>query len=798
MNHPNHTNEVARPTLVALAVFGFWIAILCLPMLSGQWLAGPFSDQLTAGVPFRGWGAEWWRRLGHIPLWNPEIFGGMPYVGALGTGDIFYPTAVLLRFLVSTPTSINIGFFLHYVLAGFFTYLFLRSLRVSWSGSVIAGLAYQLSGIIASYVQPGHDGKLVVSALTPLVLLGLVLAIRDRRPAGYAIVAAGVSLGVFTQHVQMTYYMLLTTGLFALYLAFAERLRAADRARTLAIALGAVLLGFGIAAIQLLPVFVHMPLSARAESVQGGFEGATSYAIPWVHVPEFFLKWFVGWGNPGTYWGTNGLKLHSEYLGLPVIALALWGAGSPAVDRRLRWWLAGIGGLFLLVGLGSGTPFYRLWWTVMPYVKQMRAPGMAFFVVAFVVACFAGFGVERWERRTDNQAALKHVRAWLIAAGVIGLLGVAGIFGNMARSLSLGQGGTVASQDIMIGAVTSAIALALVAAVLWAGIRQRLRPVAGVLLLALVIGADLWFNARPFWTYSTLQKTLYTPDAIVERIKAGPQPARVLDLSRPMRRSVYPGNVLMSFDVPQLLGEHGLQIRYFDDVLGGYNVWRNLGNPHLWDMFAIRWVIAPSQTQGLDSIPGFTRVLQGVTSSGAPADLFERTTPAPYAQVVTAALALDSGPILTALADPRMAYDRLVFLDVRDGVSTPQITQFPPPSPTRASIEHWEPGRITISLDPPTAAPSYLVVAENWYPDWRATVDGTPSTVHRGNWTQLTVALPAGARRVELNFVSTAYRRGKLLTLLSSLIALGLVIGPGIAHKWRARRSPRASGSADG
>ena len=758
-------------------------------MLSGQWLAGPYSDQLSAGVPFRGWGAEWWRRLGHIPLWNPEIFAGMPYVGALGTGDILYPTAAVLRLLLPTPTAINIGFFVHYVLAGLFTYLFLRRLGVSWSGAIVAGLAYQLSGIVASYVQPGHDGKLVVTALMPLVLLGLVMGIRDRRPAGFALVAIGVAFSIFTQHVQMTYYLLLTAALFSLYLALAERPRLPlERVKTLALALGAVALGFGIAAIQLLPAFAHMPLSPRAEGVQGGFEVATSYAIPWAHVPEFFLKWFVG--QTDTYWSSNGIKLHSEYLGLPVIALAIWGAGASFVDRRLRGWLAGIGILFLLVGLGSGTPFYRLWFTLMPYVKQMRAPGMSFFVVAFVVACFAGFGVERWERRLEDQKALGQVRAWLIAAAVIALLGLTGLFGNMARSLSVSRAGAVAPTPILLGAVTSALALAAVAAIVWAGIRQRLRAAPGVLLLALIIGGDLWVNARPFWTYSRLDNTLYAPDPIVERIKAGPQPTRVLDLSRAMGQASYPGNVLMSMNVPQLLGEHGLEMRYFDDVLGGHNTWRNLGNPHLWDMFAVRWVITPSRVQGLDSIPGFKRVAQGTTSSGAAIDLYERTAPMPYAQVVLAALPVDSGAALATLPDPRMEYDRLVLLNTGEGVTARPVNALPPRSASRATIQHWEPGRMSISIEPAPADSSYLVVAENWYPDWRATVDAKAGKVLRGNWTLITVPLPPGARQVDLAFVSTPYRRGKLITLLSSLAGLAIVVAAPIRRRWRS--PPRA------
>ncbi|HEX4627382.1 MAG TPA: hypothetical protein VH137_01210, partial [Gemmatimonadales bacterium] len=67
--------EPKRPNLVAAGLLTLWVAILALPMLAGNWLANPSSDQYAAGYAFRAWGAEWWHRLGHVPLWNPEIFG---------------------------------------------------------------------------------------------------------------------------------------------------------------------------------------------------------------------------------------------------------------------------------------------------------------------------------------------------------------------------------------------------------------------------------------------------------------------------------------------------------------------------------------------------------------------------------------------------------------------------------------------------------------------------------------------------------------------------------------------------
>jgi uncharacterized membrane protein YfhO len=92
---------------------------------------------------------------------------------------------------------------------------------------------------------------------------------------------------------------------------------------------------------------------------------------------------------------------------------------------------------------------------------------------------------------------------------------------------------------------------------------------------------------------------------------------------------------------------------------------------------------------------------------------------------------------------------------------------------------------MSISLEPAPPAPSYVLVAENWYKDWRATVDGAPAAVYRGDRTLITVPVPAGARRVELVFDADDYRTGRTATLGALLaLAVGLVAPP----LWRRRR----------
>ena len=87
---------------------------MSIPMVSGAFLAAPYNDQYSSGYAYRAWAAEWWKKLGHVPLWNPEIFGGMPFVAGM-SGDLLYPTA-WLRLVLPTHVAMNLGFV--YVIGG--------------------------------------------------------------------------------------------------------------------------------------------------------------------------------------------------------------------------------------------------------------------------------------------------------------------------------------------------------------------------------------------------------------------------------------------------------------------------------------------------------------------------------------------------------------------------------------------------------------------------------------------------------------------------------------------------------
>ena len=744
-----------HPHLLAFALLSLWVIILSLPMWSGQFLAGPYSDQSTDGYAIRWWSAMQWRATGHLPQWNPFLFGGHPVF--TGFGDLFYPSA-WLRLVLPTAIAMNVAFVVHYVLAGLFLYWLLRLLSVSWLGAVTGATAYQLSGVVVSLMSPGHDGKLFVTAMLPLMLIGLVLALRHRRPQGYALLGLAVGLALLSPQYQMTQYALVANGVMTLYLAFGEPIGLTPRERWVCVAgaAGGVALGFGLSMIQVLPFFHSIPYGTRAESA--GYAWSTTYAIPWSHIPELLSSGFTG--RYETYWGPNSIKLHSEYLGLPVIALAAVGVGSSR--RRLVWWLCGIAVLFLLVSMGGATPFYRLWYALVPYVKKTRAPGMALYVVAFAVSSLVALGVERLERGEGKRA----MQAALAAAALTALLAGAGIFGSIAAALARGaqHDASAAQTGIMAGALGSAIGLGVLATIVLAFLRGRLQPAPFAILLVLTVGADLYRAGRDFWQWSRPEQQSFRTDPIVQHLQATPQPFRVLDTG------VYPGDLLVRHDVPQVLGYSGVELGAYDELLGGRNEWRYLrSSTHLWKLLAVRYVLLTDSAQ----VTGYHLVSGPVpTATGRNGYLYEADLIPPYARVVPAAVKGDTGEVIPTLLDPRLDHNRVVVFDRFEPVDPPPLLEqrLPAPSPTHATFSHWSPGRMSLQLDPAPPAASYLLIAENWYPDWHATVDGHPAQVLRGDRTFITVPVPAGARQVELVFASRDYARGRLITWASLVL----------------------------
>ena len=762
--------------------------VLMLPAFSGQFLVNPMSDQLS-GTAYRVFSAQLWQETGGFPHWNPYILGGIPFIAAQH-GDIFYPTFLLRAFLPADVT-LTWSFGLHFFLCGLFTYGFMRALRFGFFPSLLAGLAYMMSGQILSLVSPGHDGKVYVSTMAPLILWMVLLGMRDGRVWAWGMVAVATGLSILSPHFQMTYYLGLLTIGFTFFLAFHRgewQLEPRVRFTRLGLAAAGAALGFLIASIHFLPFFEYIPFSPRAEGGRG-YEYATSYSMPPEELLNIYLPQFSGILD--AYWGRTFFKLHGEYVGAAVLVLVGL-AFTNATRRRLRWFWIGAIILTLLVAFGGYTPFYRLVYEL-PMMSVVRAPNMSFFVASLAFAGLTAIGVERL---MAGGISRRYLMGWGIAAGAIALLATTGGLTGLASVMAGAERMEAAEANRMatvVGAWRSFLFVALALGAIWAMGTNRISARATGWALAAIIAIDLWSVNRVYFRFMPPARELYGSDPAIEYLKQRSATGRTIVLGDNLEQpgdAVLRGDALMVHEVRTVTGHQGNELQRWVDMAGVKSPAispQHLFHPQFRKLSNAKFVLT-----NLDLpeavVPG-VRLVKRVgpvkNAAGNTAYVFELEENNPPAWVAPVIVEAPADAIFGTVMDPRFDVTRAALFDSSATIESVQPTTLPAPLALAASIQRYDPGHISVQLDAPAPAGSALIVSENYYPGWSATVDGKPAAIGRAQYSFIGVPLAAGARTIELTFADPAFARGKMLTLLALAITAAVVVGGVILERRR-------------
>ncbi len=375
---------------------------------------------------------------GELPLWNPYLFGGVPFLAA-GQHSALYPLSALHYVL---PPSSSYGWYavIQLWLAGLCMLALGRGLGQRRIGALLAAVSWQLSAFfLAQTVFPMIQSA---AAWLPLLILMVEFTIRARplrgHPATLPWAAGGaVTLGlvIYAGHIEITYYTLLLMGFYAAarLLAGGWAIRQAGGALAWLVGRGAWLLamvaiGLLLGAGQFVPLYELVGHNFRAGSAT--LEQVLGWAYPLRRLiafamPNFFgspahhsyFDVFSGQTVPATinalgqpintiYWEIKNYVEGAQYLGILPAALAIFGLvsagksrGEPGRPYRSIFAIMGAIALTFVFGL----PTYGLLYTLLPGINQLHSPFRWMFAVTLAVATLAGFGADAlarlWEAR---------------------------------------------------------------------------------------------------------------------------------------------------------------------------------------------------------------------------------------------------------------------------------------------------------------------------------------------------------------------------------------------------------------
>lgn len=452
-------------------------------------------------------------KSGRIPLWNPDIFMGAPFLANSQAGFL-YPLNWPLWWLFSTPYAVSASILLHIFIAGWGTYLAgRRALSLGRGAALLAAGLFALGGYLTAQVE--HINQLQGLAWLPWYFVGLrpLLSGEKSRPSQRMILRSALSFGILATlqllagHTQTVFISGVAVGiwLFVWWVQLEER---ADNAWRLALvlALGGVLAAL-LAAAQLLPTLELTQQSSR----QGGLLLNEVLSFSWhpLHLTRALLP---AYSRP----------LFSEYVAiLPVtgLVLAVVGAWSWRRDRYVFPWVVLVM-VSLVLALGRFTPVYYLLGNL-PGFDLFRVPARWLAPAMLGVALLAGFGWQQlwnfvdksWEsdaeRREAEGALLRPVIAGFVV--VVVLIAWGYVAGWLAGIIPTGPEATF-ERPALLNLLGWLIELALLGLFLWIILTQesgRARLAAMDLIILAVIA--LWLGSR-----SLPYNRLTTPEAYVD------------------------------------------------------------------------------------------------------------------------------------------------------------------------------------------------------------------------------------------------------------------------------------------
>ncbi|MDB5384673.1 MAG: Protein of unknown function, rane YfhO [Planctomycetaceae bacterium] len=333
-------------------------------------------------------------RAGELPLWNNRTGHGYPIAGESQTG-VFYPFHLLYAICDLNTAYVFIQL-LHYVLASVASWMFLRRWGVGTISAWLGAVSFTYGWLPARMC---NEWAALGAAWFPAILWCCESYLQTTRWR-YLITLSGLlGLQMLAGHFHLAFITQVTLlGYFGLRLWLAADLIDArllnHRVRT-AMYLGvAVLCGFGLAAVQLLPTWELKQLSQRANlgpEHDPGFGFIPLWYLgqliaPWIYyVPDVNL----GVGSDGSR--TNTVEAHL-YCGILPLVLIVAGQFLARTRRAPRLWIWGLIGLLALVY----TTGY-----LMPVARYL--PGFGFFngvgrfgiVFNFAVAVLAADSLQR-------------------------------------------------------------------------------------------------------------------------------------------------------------------------------------------------------------------------------------------------------------------------------------------------------------------------------------------------------------------------------------------------------------------
>ena len=717
---------------------------------------------------------------GELPLWNRHMAMGFPLLAAFQSG-VFYPPHLLFLILPFFP-AIRVIFLFHFLIAGIGAYYLCRNWKFPSYLSIVGALLFALGGAVVSLSNLLNHFQ--TAAWLPWAILSwekLLSSNSWKRFLTFLLILAAQFLAGSPELFAISMALVLLDGI---------RLRQSTSTlsygKLVSTLLIANLLVLGLVMVQVLPTAELFLESRRQQLI------LPQEALHWSLKPVSLLNLFFI-DKEIDLTTSKGMRLFfaretpffvSYYLGaISFFGIILWLHFS---SLRERVTVLSLVAASLIVALGSYTPVYPFLFRHIPFLGVVRFPEKYFFFTYVLLLYMALKGLGDLLLHREGSAKRAFVT---LGAGAVAWVGLY-VFSRLnldllARFIAAQTGRSLTSPglaELVAGLMANLdrqlfLFLGVLLLIVLAKTKTIRLPVFGVLIISAVFVDLAW--AHRGLLFPLTPRFAYENDPILK--------AQKTDLNRlfffPSSRDLHPSSVTVlgkptleesiKLSFKNLLPNAGVfyGVDYFQeiDALGRqpYTDFLFFANKldfstqvRLLRIFNVKYLVA------FQPLPEKGTLLTGRFPDSF-SWLYEIEDTLPRAYVVNRSVVeKNSKQVLQLLSGAGFDPAREVVLDRAIPVS--QAHQFK----ATAKIVRYENGRVTIATSADNEG--ILVLADSYYPGWKAFVDGREEVIRKANLFFRAVPLPAGNHTVEFRYEPGSFTAGLVISI-ATLVTIALV-----------------------
>jgi len=687
------------------------------------------------------------KNFGILPLWNPYIFSGSPFLGN-PTSAMFYPIN-LLFLLFPIDRVFGYIFAIDSFLIGIFTYLFAKSIKLDKFSSFISAVTMTFSGPMLTLIFPGHLINFDTFIWFPLILLIYEKAIKKQKLI-YAILAAfPITLTLLAGASQIAAFSLLSAFIYFTLRAITNLPRINKflyLRKTFIIFFLSIIIGFLLSAVQLLPTSEFSRLSARSSGLS--YEFASDFSLHPKQIISFVLPYFFGNPANGTYWGKGNFWGLNGYMGILPVVLSL--IALFIKPRRLAATFFILGLFALLFSFGKYSLVFPFFYKYVPQFDSFRAPARFLYIYAFSLAILAGVGANILVQKAFLwKKYLSKISVLIFLTSILGLIISTFLLLNknisfyekyiLNNSYAVGINHLNLYSQFINDIVIFSVVLFTFSAALFLRVKNKLSLNTFKVLLIVMTLFDLWLFSSKFISVKKIDEVYTTPD-LIKVIKNDSESFRIFD-----KEGLYLP-ITERNKIENITGIHSLYLRDYRDFV---------------------WSIGSHENKPYESFFQITKIeypifidLLNIKYIIENDKLIKNSNFLPKAYIVPNAIVVPKNEILSKLKDKDFNPREQIILQKNPCVNLTNSSSF-----KEVKISHKEPNKIKLQTN--LDSPGFLVLSEIDYPGWKAYDNKKELEIYNTDYILRSIYLKSGNHDISFIYEPDSYKIGKIISLLT-------------------------------